>query len=173
MRAAAQTQIDEAVEGGEEEAPGPAAGEQCLQSFNEQLGDFLKDLQHYGGDEPGKAIIQSSKYLERLLDAARLMVDKEMFAGAAVLDELTVQLKLQGKVKGELIAARKGNLVLVAKEGNAPVNQEEQRRAYACAFMKKLGVTSVAGLAKKYSDLGMRVNAAARKALAQRTTVTQ
>jgi hypothetical protein len=62
-----------------------------------------------------------------------------------------------------LIAARKGNLWMVALEGGAPVDQDEQRRAYACDFMKQLGIPSVAALGRTYVDLGIRVNAAARK----------
>jgi hypothetical protein len=140
--------------------------DESLQSFNEQLGDFLKDLAHYGDKDPGKAIIQSSKYLERLVDAIGLMNDKHMFdADGPLKTKLLDELSRQSKLSGELIAARKGNLWMVAPEGGAPVDQDEQRRAYACDFMKKLGITSVAGLGKTYVDLGIRVNAAARKAI--------
>ncbi|MET9418933.1 hypothetical protein ABZY03_33040 [Streptomyces klenkii] len=40
-----------------------------LQSFNEQLGDFLKDLTHYA--DSGEAFFQSAKYLMRMVDAAQ------------------------------------------------------------------------------------------------------
>lgn len=161
----AQDEIDRAVKAKKKERQDLLPPSQCLESFNEQLGDFLKDLEHYAEDEPGKAIIQSSKYLERLLDATRLMKDKEMFAGD-VVGEIDRQLELQARVKNELIAARKGNLMMMPQEGNAPVDQQEQRRAYACDFMKKLGVSSIAALAKKYTGFGVKVNAAARKYLA-------
>ena len=50
---------------------------QFLQSFNEQLGDFLKDLKHYAGKEfPGMGFYRSSKYLDRLLDAMILIGDR-------------------------------------------------------------------------------------------------
>jgi hypothetical protein len=140
--------------------------DESLQSFNEQLGDFLKDLAHYGDKEPGKAIIQSSKYLERLIDAIGLLNDKHMFeADQPLKSKLLEELARQSRLSGELIAARKGNMWMVAP-GEAPVDQDEQRKAYACDFMKQLGITSVAALGKTYMDLGIRVNAAARKALA-------
>lgn len=164
----AGTEIDTAVKKLKEERQGAMSPEQCLQSFNEQLGDFLKDLEHYGEEAPGKAIIQSSKYLDRLLDAVRLLADKKMFdADSSLLEALRTEIALQGRIKGELIAARKGNLMLMPQEENGPpVDQEEQRRAYACDFMKQLGVTSLAGLARKYVGLGVKINAAARRALA-------
>ncbi len=46
------------------------------------------------------------------------------------------------------------------------MDQAEQRRAYACQFMKELGVNSIAGLAKKYTSLAVRINKAARQSLA-------
>lgn len=171
LLAEAQRMVDDAVGKLKKERQDALPAEQCLQSFNEQLGDFLKDLEHYGDAEPGKAMIQSSKYLERLLDAVRLMHDKEMFKGAeGVLGEVQAQLLLQNRVKKELIAARKGNLMLMpAGEGTSGsgVDQQEQRRAYACNFMKEdLKVTSLAALSKKYREFGVKVNVAARKALA-------
>ena len=164
----AGSEIDAAVKKLKEERQNAMSAEQCLQSFNEQLGDFLKDLEHYGDEAPGKAIIQSSKYLDRLLDAVRLLADKKMFeADSALLETLRKEIELQGRIKGELIAARKGNLVMMPLEENGPpVDQEEQRRAYACEFMKQLGVTSLAGLAKKYVGLGVKINAVARRAMA-------
>jgi hypothetical protein len=152
--------------------------EQCLQSFNEQLGDFLKDLEHYGDDDPGVAIVQSSKYLDRLIDAARLMVDKKMFeADTGLAGRLQKQLDLQEAVQKKLIAARKGLLWMEPDPEKAPtgggepppVDQTEQRRAFACEFMKtELNVTSIAGLAKMYVKIGMEVNSVGRKWLAGR-----
>jgi hypothetical protein len=166
----AQGEIARAVAAKKTERQNALSPDMCLQSFNEQLGDMLKDLEHYGTDEPGKAIIQSSKYLERLMDAMRLMYDKQLFAGMdSVLDAVEIELTLQERVKSELIAARKGNAVMIPT-GDEPVDQAEQRRAYACDFMKTLGVTSVAGLAKRYRALGVQVNAAARKAIASMPT---
>lgn len=168
--AEAQKLIDEAVGKLKHERQKLLSAEQCLQSFNEQLGDFLKDLEHYAEAEPGKAMIQSSKYLERLLDAVALMKGKDLFKGAdGVLGEVEAQVKLQGRVKKELIAARKGGLMLMpGKPGeDGPVDQQEQRRAYACQFMKDvLGVTSLAALAKKYRTFAQKVNVQARKAMA-------
>jgi hypothetical protein len=141
--------------------------EESLQSFNEQLGDFLKDLEHYGDADPGVAIIQSSKYLDRLVDALRLMHDKGLFeADQGLKTRIEDQLALQSRLSGELIAARKGNLWMVPEKGDAPVDQVEQRRAYACKFMADLGIASVAALGKTYVKLGVEVNGVARKAMA-------
>lgn len=161
----AQTKMGEAVAKEKKLRQDKLPPEECLQSFNEQLGDFLKDLEHYGEDEPGKAIIQSSKYLERLLDATRLMADKGLVKESDIPD-LENQLRLQDTVKKELIAARKGNLMMKPLKEGDKVDQQEERRAYACEFMKKLGVNSISALAKKYVKFGVKVNAAARKALA-------
>ncbi len=165
---AAQGRIDASVGALKTSRRAEIPKDQCLQSFNEQLGDFLKDLEHYGDEDPGKAIIQSSKYLERLLDAVDLMIGKDMFgADQGLLEELRDECKVQKDVKGQLIAARKGNLLLMPNEADAPVDQNEQRRAFACRFMKdRLGVTSLAGLAQRYKTLAVRINKAARVNLA-------
>jgi len=118
----------------------------------------------------GKAIIQSSKYLERLLDATRLLKEKDVFQDAGDLNsEIQEHLDLQSDVKGQLIAARKGNLTMLPLVEGELVDKEEQRRAFACDIMKKkLKVNSVAGLSKKYVKFGVKVNAAARKTLSKK-----
>jgi hypothetical protein len=150
---------------------------ECLDSFNEQLGDFLKDLAHYGDEEPGVAIIQSSKYLDRLIDAASLLVDMDkreeklqLFSGnPRLMEELNKQIGKQKDIRDQLIAARKGKLIMEPEEGSESetVDQIEQRRAFACDFMKKMGITSVAALGRTYQELGKKVNIEVRKALAR------
>ncbi|MGW1194828.1 hypothetical protein ACWD4B_03045 [Streptomyces sp. NPDC002536] len=46
------------------------------QSFNEQFGDALKDLRHYG-DDLGKALYQSSKYVNRMTGAADELLQRD------------------------------------------------------------------------------------------------
>ncbi|MFK0294721.1 hypothetical protein ACIQU6_30205 [Streptomyces sp. NPDC090442] len=46
------------------------------QSFNEQFGDALKDLHHYGEDL-GKALYQSSKYVNRMAGAADELLKRD------------------------------------------------------------------------------------------------
>ncbi|MFE6692070.1 hypothetical protein ACFVFQ_37095 [Streptomyces sp. NPDC057743] len=46
------------------------------QSFNEQFGDALKDLHHYG-DDLGKALYQSSKYVNRMTAAADELLQRD------------------------------------------------------------------------------------------------
>jgi hypothetical protein len=147
--------------------------EEVLQSFNEQLGDLLKDLTHYGQAEPGKAIIQSSKYLDRLLDAIKLMKEKNMaFLNNKANEELTKELEkhlaAKDDIKKNLIGARKGLIKMDPLKENEELDQDKERKAFACAFMnERFGVVSVAELAQLYSRLGVKVNAAARKELAQ------
>ena len=127
--------------------------DESLQSFNEQLRDSLKDLAHYGDKEPGKAIIQSSKYLERLVDAIGLMNDKGMFETDQPLKaDLLKELARQSRLSGELIAARKGNMSMVAPDGG-PVDQDEQRKAYAWDFIRSLGSPASPHWARPISTL--------------------
>ena len=44
------------------------ANQSILESVNEQTGDFMKDMGHYG-DSDGKAFIQTAKYLSQCLKA--------------------------------------------------------------------------------------------------------
>ena len=47
----------------------PLSPEQYMQSFNENVGDVLKDLGHYK-DKPSFAVFRSGKYMDRMLKAA-------------------------------------------------------------------------------------------------------
>jgi hypothetical protein len=49
--------------------------QQFLQSMNEQFGDFLKDVGHYKSDD-GKAFVQTSKYLQRMIESMNFMLTK-------------------------------------------------------------------------------------------------
>ncbi|MFE0104582.1 hypothetical protein [Streptomyces sp. NPDC059009] len=50
-------------------APSDLVFSDYVQSFNEQVGDALKDLRHYA-DDPGTAFCQSAKYVRRMTIAA-------------------------------------------------------------------------------------------------------
>jgi len=143
--------------------------EERLESFNEQLGDFLKDLAHYGDADPGVAIIQSSKYLDRMLDAAKLLNEADLFDGDQTLKtEIEKQVGRIKTINDALIAARKGKIKMqpINPEAGVEIDEVEQRRAMACEIMKDWGIKSVASLHRTYADLGKRVNVVVRKAMA-------
>lgn len=143
--------------------------DECLDSFNEQLGDFLKDLAHYGDADPGVAIIQSSKYLDRLLDAASLISDRGLVKDQALTKEVENQVGRMKVVQDQLIKARKGQIKMVPEEGGERFTQEEeleQRRALACKIMSDWGINSLASLHRCYAELGKKMNIEVRKNLA-------
>lgn len=148
----------------------------CLQSFNEQTGDLLKDLAHYAGEpNPGIGFYRSSKYLARLLDALALLQakvgDLQLGFDPAALSK---------RVEKELVSARKGAIsftgIAKAKEGS-PDYEEQARKdrealenevqAYAIGSMDKMfGVRTLAAMGDKFKGINARVNALARKAVA-------
>ena len=144
------------------------SNEECLDSFNEQLGDFLKDLAHYGDADPGVAIIQSSKYLARLLDAAKLLDENGMFEGTDLKSEITTHVNRLSDIETKLIKARKGQIKMELNEGEsaAGFDEVEQRRAMACKVMSDWEINSVASLHRTYADLGKKVNVEVRKRIA-------
>jgi len=148
----------------------------CLQSFNEQTGDLLKDLAHYASEpNPGIGFYRSSKYLARLLDALALLQakvgDLELGFDPAALSK---------QVEKELVSARKGAISFTgiekAKKGS-PDYEEQARKdrealenevqAYAIGCMQKMfGVRTLAAMGDKFKGINARVNAKARKAVA-------
>lgn len=145
------------------------APDECLDSFNEQLGDFLKDLAHYGDADPGVAIIQSSKYLDRLLDAASLISDRGLVKDQGLAKEVETQVGRMKVVQDQLIKARKGQIKMEPDEGGQPFTPEEeleQRRALACKILSDWGINSVASLHRCYAELGKKMNIEARKNMA-------
>ncbi|MEM7579520.1 MAG: hypothetical protein ACFB02_09675 [Mastigocoleus sp.] len=84
--------------------------EHILQSYNEQLGDFLKDIAHYTqvNAEDGKVFYRSSKYLYRLFDAVREIKKREEFTdiNLSIGDEES----LAQIIKSKLVAIRKGSI---------------------------------------------------------------
>ena len=142
---------------------------ECLDSFNEQLGDFLKDLAHYGDADPGVAIIQSSKYLDRMLDALALISGRGLVKDDTLAKEVQLQVARMKDVQDQLIKARKGQIKMVPVEGGEPFTPEEeleQRRALACQIMSDWGINSVASLHRVYADLGKKINIEVRKSMA-------
>jgi hypothetical protein len=90
---------------------------QLLQSFNEQLGDLLKDLAHYAAEgAPWSGFYRSSKYVERLLDAALLLQQKVPDLDLAMPSTRMTTSEIKARVSQGLLAARKGSSRLATVE---------------------------------------------------------
>ncbi|MGW2232160.1 hypothetical protein [Streptomyces formicae] len=78
-----------------------------VQSFNEQVGDALKDLRHYGSD-PGMAFCQSAKYIRRMIIAADALL--QHCEGSLSLDaiELLSEFRTLSDKNGVLLRLRSG-----------------------------------------------------------------
>ena len=107
---------------------------QLLQSFNENTGDFMKDMRHYDNiDDPkkvAKGFYKSSKYLHRILDTIKVI--KQKFG---VTDLLPFETNLLGdseKIKKQLedgvLAIRKGAMAFISNEGEVLSPEELEQR---------------------------------------------
>ena len=117
-----------------------------MQSCNEQLADFFKDMKavekgirqeadlNKQRRKTGEAFVHASKYLVRLLDAAQILADK--FAGLVPKAELQFSLfgvtgvksalELQGKVEAVLLALRKSSTVPAGAKGEVGFDEADQ-----------------------------------------------
>ncbi|MGW6413197.1 hypothetical protein ACWF95_39715 [Streptomyces vinaceus] len=77
------------------------------QSFNEQFGDALKDLRHYG-DDPGKALYQSSKYVSRMTAAASELLQRNAGTLPPQAQDILRALRELSNSKGVLQRLRAG-----------------------------------------------------------------
>jgi len=145
---------------------------QCLQSFNEQLGDFLKDLEHCEKEEfPGMGFYRSSKYLLRLFDAAALLRAK---APSLVIDLDPAHAK---QINEGILASRKGALEFTDGPNGAPLQGKELQQeveAFAIAEIRRMfGVSSLKDLGAKFKKVGTSVNAQLRKMVADEMKANQ
>jgi hypothetical protein len=140
-----------------------------LQSFNENLGDLLKDLRHYASEPfPGLGFYRASKYIERLCDAYTIISKKDLGeAGNAAFARLTfggqAPAVVQGKVAG-LVDIRGEKTGFAASPG---VDPEEEKQAFAIAEMRGIftGVATLPDLGKVASAFGQQVNSVVRNAI--------
>lgn len=130
---------------------------QYLQSFNEQFGDFLKDLAHYQVD--GEAFYRGAKYLQRLVGAIEKMQQLKPFELAAPDQTLVSTLKALTASDSTLLNIR---------GGKKPYDTatEEQKNAAACTAMAGLGVANRADLKGLIIGLSQNVNALIRPLIA-------
>ena len=143
-----------------------------MQSFNEQLGDLLKDLKHYDEKSPfpGLGLYRSSKYLERLCEAMdwigrKLDADKALADAAADYRKILLNGKAPAVVKGELkglVDLRGGKVEL-----NGAEDPQQEMEAWALTEVHKIfggGVSTLSELGTLVKGLGKRVNVVLRKA---------
>ncbi|WP_428268294.1 hypothetical protein [Haliangium sp.] len=122
-----------------------------LNSFNEQHGDTFKALAHTGDDD-GEAFLQSSKYVNRMLDAAQKLKEKSAYGDLAFEQRYGQLADLQQRVGTELEGIRKD-----------PTLTPEERRQRAKAFMNKtFGISTAAELKAMANGLAVEVNAHTR-----------
>lgn len=138
---------------------------QFLQSFNEQLGDLLKDLSHYAGEvSPGLGFYRSSKYLERLLDALLLLQQKVPDLDVTIPAASMPTAEIKARVARGLLAVRKGQLAFgdngMTLSGDALQRESE---AFAIEEVREMfNVVTLRDLGRRFLDLASRVNAHVR-----------
>lgn len=135
-----------------------------MQSLNEQLGDFLKDLKHYDEKSPfpGLGLYRSSKYLERFCEAMdwigkKLDAEETMRPAAEAFHEITIAGKTPAAVKGALagLVNLRGGKVGFADAEDA----DREAEAYALAETQKI----FGGGVKTLNDLGTLIKAVSKQ----------
>jgi hypothetical protein len=132
--------------------------EHFLQSFNEQLGDFLKDLNHYHGEPDGKIFYRSSKYLYRLFLAVAELRQYQFTQNDFALtieEQLETSDKIAKKINQELVEIRKGN--------KAELDTDDKKNQAAEAAMQTiLGVNTASDLKVKILQMAREFNTLVR-----------
>lgn len=136
--------------------------EHFLQSFNEQLGDFLKDLSHYANAPDGKIFYRSSKYLYRLFLAVAELRQYKL----KKLQSLTIESKgadeIAKDIDTQLVAIRKGN---------KKFDTENEKNQAAVDTMKEiLGVQTASDLKVKILTMAQEFNVKVRSQLTELST---
>ncbi len=143
---------------------------QMLQSFNENLGDLLKDLRHYAAESfPGLGFYRSSKYIERLCDAASIIKPKLPEALQTKFEALTFGGRTPDQVRtsvAKLVDIRGEKSGFLPRMG-AEFDPEAEKQAFAMQQMDSIfpGVVTLPDLAKVASTFGQQVNALVRTAI--------
>lgn len=143
-----------------------------MQSFNEQLGDFLKDLKHYDEKSPypGLGLYRSSKYLERFCEAM-VWIGRKLEGDPALKDAAKefAAIRIAGKAPADVKTALAGLVDLRGgKVEFADVDDPQQEmEAYAMAEAQKIfgsAVKTLRDLGRLATDIGKQVNVVLRRA---------
>jgi hypothetical protein len=161
---------------------------QFMQSFNEQLGDFLKDAKHYQEKSPfpGLGFIRSSKYFDRICEAMewiRLNLNSQAQKAVgtpqaaqweqwtAEFDDITIGTLSPGDVRNglkDLVDMRGGvkSFTGMKDPDGGDIDAEQEAHVFAMQKMASLfpGVKTLRNLADVVKKVGIQVNALLRKA---------
>lgn len=149
-----------------------------LQSFNENVGDFMKDMEHYGkpkarvvDDEDlvnlGKAFVKGSKYLERMFDCIELL-KKKMGNEKALPFETALggAADMQKKIANGVLMVRKGAQVPVDEQGEPlpPDQAEAEGYRYAEDQLEEIfGARGIESLETTVMRISREVNSWVRR----------
>jgi hypothetical protein len=124
------------------------------QSFNEQLGDFLKDFGHLASATDGEFYIKSSKYIDRMLDVVLIMRGRmgDTFPAKLGIEEAT------GKSFNDIVGLIK---TLYSARGKPKV-WEGERETRSTGYMAEMGVTGRGQLKALLLGLGSEISALIR-----------
>jgi len=150
---------------------------EMLQSFNENLGDMLKDLGHYDHKSPypGLGFYRSSKYFSRLCSS--MMILKSKIEGdEAVLEKRRKEvasalegIKFNGKSASDVkkMADSLANVRGGKVEFEGVTDEAAEAEAYATDLVGSvLGVSSLDKLGDVVKAVGVEVNSLIRKEIA-------
>ncbi|AOY79103.1 hypothetical protein BJP36_03430 [Moorena producens JHB] len=110
--------VVEGIQGKNQEVLAALTPNQILDSVNEQLGDFLKDIRHYTAEEvdDGTTFYRASKYMHRLFDAVNLLKEKEAIGDLDFESQYGSTKDLYEAIGEVLLPARKGKFGLSPEE---------------------------------------------------------
>jgi hypothetical protein len=155
-----------AIQSGSPEVLAKMKPEHFLGSVNEQFGDYMKDIGHYAN--PGEAFCQTSKYIERLLDAIALLRGKEAFAGVALGVLPAAELgTLKANITKELLPIRGG------KKDYADMSDEERFRIALEKATTVYGTAKPSDLTAKLLAYTTAVNADVRALMSMRPNAAE
>ena len=136
--------------------------EHFLQSFNEQLGDFLKDLSHYANAHDGKIFYRSSKYLYRLFLAVAELRQYKFKDFPSLQIESKTAHEIAKDIDSQLVAIRKGN---------KKFDSEDEKNQAAVDTMKQiLGVQTASDLKVKILTMAQEFNVKVRSQMTELST---
>ncbi|VXD24516.1 hypothetical protein [Planktothrix paucivesiculata] len=136
--------------------------EHFLQSFNEQLGDFLKDLSHYANAHDGKIFYRSSKYLYRLFLAVAELRQYKFKDFPSLQIESKTAHEIAKDIDSQLVAIRKGN---------KKFDSEDEKNQAAVDTMKEiLGVQTASDLKVKILTMAQEFNVKVRSQITELST---
>lgn len=140
----------------------------CLQSFNEQMGDFLKDLKHYSSEPfPGQGFYRSSKYLSRLFDAL-ILLEAKMADKSPLKTGLGDLKAVKKRIDDGMLASRAGKLEFKSGDNKLTGSSlQHEIEAFAVDEIKDMfKVTNLQALGGVFKTVTSKVNAQVRKVMA-------